>query len=260
MTNISKSSGKAKSPWVRATLQPWGAAEPPRAGCPAGLSHRCHERLSHQTWRLRNSQPDLLWQLLGPAHSPGSVPGSAGRVAHNGSTRISAPRAQGTMARVSLGGSSCCTRPQPPSEHSPSCSLWPGKRWSSRYFLPSAAIPAWPPPPRDALLQPWVPGTPKGSDTSWGQSRDRQRLLSLGRQVALLQRDTSSTPPAVHILLETISLLWFQVPAKTRLKNVQNAVFASFPLCVSQRVLQTEHFLIVLLWLSRSGIRESLLF
>lgn len=63
--------------------------------------------------------------------------------------------------------------------------------------------------------------------------------------------------PAVHILLEKISLLWFQVPAKMRQKNVQNAGFAPFPLCVSQRVLQTGHFLIVSLWLSRSGMREA---
>lgn len=83
-----------------------------------------------------------------------------------------------------------------------------------------------------------------------------------GRQVALLQKDASSQqlgtpPPAMHILLEKISLLRFQVPAEMRLKNVQNAVFSSFPLCVSQHVLQTGHFLIVLLWLSCSGIREA---
>lgn len=124
-------------------------------------------------------------------------------------------------------------------------------------------------PPRGGHAAPaLVPGTPKGPDTFWGQSRDPQRLLSLGRQVALLQRDTSSSTrtspppplPAVHILLEKISLLRFQVRAKTRLKNVQNAVFASFPLCISQHVLQTGHFLIVSLWLSHSGIRERLLF
>lgn len=67
-------------------------------------------------------------------------------------------------------------------------------------------------------------------------------------------------PPAVHILLGKISLLCFQVPAEMRLKNVQNAVFPSFPLCVSQRVLQTGHFLIVSLWLSCSGIREAFIF
>lgn len=88
-----------------------------------------------------------------------------------------------------------------------------------------------------------------------------------GRQVALLQRDASSQAaqhhlppppaPAMHILLEKISLLRFQVPAEMRLKNVQNAVFSSFPLCVSQHVLQTGHFLIVLLWLWCAGIREA---
>lgn len=61
-------------------------------------------------------------------------------------------------------------------------------------------------------------------------------------------------PSAGHVLLEKVPLRQLQVPAETRLKNVQNAVFASFPSCVSQRVPQTGHFLTVWLWLSCSGI------
>lgn len=109
-----------------------------------------------------------------------------------------------------------------------------GKRRSSRYFLPSAAIPAWPAPGGTccSISHPW---DPQGTCRPSGTNRDPQRLLSLSKQVALLQRDTSSSThtPAVHILLEKISFLLFQVPAKMRLKNVQNASFASFPLCVS---------------------------
>lgn len=86
-------------------------------------------------------------------------------------------------------------------------------------------------PTGDVLLHPSSPASPRDLPPLG----DTQAPLSLGRQVALLQRDTSSSThtPAVHILLEKISLLLFQVPAKMRLKNVQNAGFASFPLCVS---------------------------
>ena len=41
---------------------------------------------------------------------------------------------------------------------------------------------------------------------------------------------------------------------------MQNAVFASFPSRVSRRVLHPGHFLIVSLWLSRSGIGEAFIF
>lgn len=61
-------------------------------------------------------------------------------------------------------------------------------------------------------------------------------------------------PSAGHILLEKVPLRRLQVLAETRLKNVQNAVFASFPSGISQHVPQTGHFLTVWLWLSRSGI------
>lgn len=173
-----------------------------------------------------------------PAHSPGSAPGSAGRAARNGSIPNFRP------ARSRNNGPCVPRRLLLP--HAAPAAL---QTLSFLFALAGEAaeqqvFPAIGCHPRlagDTLLQPRIPGTPKGPDTPWGQSRDPQRLLSLSRQVALLQRDSSSSthPPAVHILLEKISLLRFQVPAKMRLKNVQNAVFASFPLCVSQRVLQT---------------------
>lgn len=131
------------------------------------------------------------------------------------------------MACVSLGGPSCHTRPQPPSEHSRSCSPWPGSGGAAGISChPRPAGPTG-----DVLLHPSSPASPRDLPPLG----DTQAPLSLGRQVALLQRDTSSSThtPAVHILLEKISLLLFQVPAKMRLKNVQNAGFASFPLCVS---------------------------
>lgn len=95
-----------------------------------------------------------------------------------------------------------------------------GKRRSSRYFLPPAAIPAWP-APRGTCCSISHPWDAQGTCHPSGTNTHPQRLLSLGRQVALLQRDTSSSThtPAVHILLEKISLLLFQVPAKMRLKK-----------------------------------------
>lgn len=110
------------------------------------------------------------------------------------------------------------------------------------------------------LQPPQQPGTPRdlappGDIAEVAVPRQAGGPAPEGRQ----QPSSSAPPPppAMHILLEKISLLRFQVPAEMRLKNVQNAVFSSFPLCVSQHVLQTGHFLIVLLWLSRAGIREA---
>lgn len=128
-------------------------------GPPSGLSHRHHKQLNHQTQGLINSQPDLLQQLLGARISPR-------RAARNGSLRISAPHAQGTMARVSLGGSSCHTWPRPLSEHSPSCSLWLGRL---QVFPAIRHHPRLAGPTGDTLLQPWKPqGTRQPLGTKQG--------------------------------------------------------------------------------------------
>lgn len=137
-----------------------------------------------------------------------------------------------------------------------------GPWWSCRYFLPSASIRAPPAPWGHVAPAPAATRDPQGPGTPWGHRRGCRAPAgrwpcSRGMPAAKQLSTTSPPPLAMHILLEKISLLRFQVPAEMRLKNVQNAVFSSFPLCVSQHVLQTGHFLIVLLWLSRAGIREA---
>lgn len=161
------------------------------------------------------------------------------------------------MARVSLGGSSRRGRP---ANTRPVVGL--GGAAVELQVFPAIRLHPCPAGPVGTRCS--SPRSNPGPPGTWHPLGTSQRLLCPGRQVALLQRDASSQaaqhhlpPPAMHILLEKISLLRFQVPAEMRLKNVQNAVFSSFPLCVSQHVLQTGHFLIVLLWLSRAGIREA---
>lgn len=137
------------------------------------------------------------------------------------------------MARVSLGGPSCHTRPPPPPNTLALVRL--GREAAEQQVFPASGCHPRPAGPTgDLLLHLSSPPSP-GDLPPLGDKQAPQRLLSLGRQVAPLQRDTSSSTltPAVHILLEKISLLLFQIPAKMRLKNVQNAGFASFPLCVS---------------------------
>lgn len=205
---------------------------------------------------MTHSHPDPRWQLLGPAHNPSPEHGSV------------TPRAQLNFRPVLEEQWPVCPSEAPPAAaalrtRAPLLGL-AGPWWSCRYFLPSASIRAPPAPWGHTAPAPAATRDPQGPGTPWGHRRGCRapagRWPCSRGTPAAKQLSTTSPPPAMHILLEKISLLRFQVPAEMRLKNVQNAVFSSFPLCVSQHVLQTGHFLIVLLWLSRAGIREAFIF
>lgn len=138
---------------------------------PLGLSHHQYQRPLHKTQCFMNSHPDPLQHIPGPTQH-GISPGNAGSVARNGSIQISAPHPRGTMACVSLGGPSCHTRPQPPSEHSPSCSLWPGSGGAAG--ISCHRLPSPPGRPHGGRAAPsLIPGIPQGPATPRGQTGTR---------------------------------------------------------------------------------------
>jgi len=189
--------------WLWKGYKPLGTrhapAVPPSSRLsPPGLSHCRHERLSHQNAGF--GEFPARSALAAPGLSLGSAAGSAGRAARNGSIQISAPRSQGTTARVSLGGSSCARGRGRPPNTLPLVRLGRGSGGAAGISCrrPRPATPA-----KDARLQPTSPGPPRDRAPLGDKAGTRRGCLApKGHQ----QLDALPPHPAVRVLLERISL------------------------------------------------------